>query len=90
MALPPPIVTAAGRTIYKNAKGRFISRAQYLQLRRRGPGGRFLSRQAYAAQQTVSSVASEIQAMMGPPIDGGSWVAKVQASFDRFRDLVDQ
>lgn len=80
------IVTAAGRTLYKNARGQFISRRQFELESRRGPGGRFLTRKAAARQQGVEQF---LRAQLGPPPAGKSWAQIAGKYPDRFIDYLE-
>jgi hypothetical protein len=80
------IVTRAGRKLYKNARGQFISKAKYELERRRGPGGRFLSRAGAARQRGVESY---LRAQLGPPPAGKSWQQIASKYPDRFVDYLE-
>ncbi len=80
------IVTRAGRTIYRNARGRFISKAKYELERRRGPGGRFLSRQGAKHQRGVESY---LRAQLGAPPAGKTWAQIAGKYPQRFIDYLE-
>lgn len=79
------ILTAAGRKLYKDAKGRFISKAKYELERRRGPGGRFLSKSAAGRQRGIESY---LRAKLGAPPAGKSWSQIASKYAERFADYL--
>ena len=79
------ILTRAGRKLYKDARGRFISRAKYELEKRRGPGGRFLSRTAARRQQGVESW---LRAQLGAPPAGKTWAQIAGKYPERFEDYL--
>ena len=81
------LVTKAGRTIYRSAKGRFISKAKYELERRRGPTGRFLT-SARATQQR--GVESYLRAQLGAPPAGKTWAQIAGKYPQRFIDYLDE
>jgi len=91
MAGPIALITKAGRTIYKNAAGKFISRVTFERERRRGPGGRFRSASEFMRQapaRTKEALLAERYG--GPPLGGGTWIGRAEASPDLFaQDLAD-
>ena len=80
------IVTRAGRTIYRSAKGRFISKAKYELERRRGPGGRFLSAGRATEQRGIESY---LRAQLGAPPAGKTWVQIAGKYPQRFIDYLE-
>ena len=80
------IVTAAGRKIYRNARGRFISRAKYELERRRGAGGRFVTK-ARATQNR--SMESFLRAQLGAPPAGKNWQQIAGKYPERFADFIE-
>ncbi len=79
------ITTIAGRKLYKDASGGFISRKKYELENRRGPGGRFLSREAAKRQQGVESF---LRAQLGAPPAGKTWQQIASKYPDRFTDYL--
>ncbi len=87
MAGPIALVTKAGRTVYKNARGRFISRATFERERRRGPGGRFRSVADFFRSADIRTKESLLaERFGGPPLGGGTWIGRAEASPDRFAE----
>ncbi len=87
MAGPVAIITRAGRTVYKNARGRFISRAAFERELRRGPGGRFRSASEFFRQSTDrAKEALLLERYGGPPLGGGTWVSRMRSSPDVFAE----
>lgn len=80
------IITAAGRKIYRNARGRFISKAKFELERRRGAGGRFVTK-ARAAQNR--SVESYLRAALGAPPAGKNWQQIAGKYPERFIDYLE-
>ncbi len=87
MAVPLAIVTRAGRTLYKNAKGRFISKAKYELERRRGPGGRFVTSARASKQRGIESY---LRAQLGAPPAGKSWAQIAGKYPQRFIDYLQE
>ena len=79
------ILTRAGRKIYKDAKGRFISRAKYELEQRRGPGGKFLSR---AKADRFRNIETALRAELGAPPAGKTWQQIAGKYPERFMDYV--
>lgn len=84
MALPVQLITKAGRRIFKDAKGRFISEAKFNLLNRRGPGGKFISTQAARARGTLQAQENRLRAQLGAPPRGQSWVQIANKYEERF------
>jgi len=80
------IVTRAGRKLYKNARGRFISKAKYELERRRGPAGRFLTKRAATRQRGVESF---LRAQLGAPPAGKTWQQIASKYPQRFIDFLE-
>ena len=86
MAAPvAAFLTKVGRKVYKDARGRFISKAKYELERRRGPGGRFLST---AGAQRQRGVESYLRAQLGAPPAGKSWAQIASKYPERFADYL--
>lgn len=81
------ILTRAGRKLYKDARGRFISRAKYELEQRRGPGGRFLSRAGATRQRGVESY---LRAQLGAPPAGKTWAQIASKYPERFIDYLQE
>ena len=85
MAFPTVIVTKAGRRIFKDSKGRFISEAKYNLLNRIDPStGRFISSQVARSRGSLQSQESRLRAQLGAPPRGKSWVSIANKYQDRF------
>lgn len=80
------ILTKAGRTLYKNARGQFISKSKYELERRRGPSGRFLSA---ANAERQRGVEQWLRAQLGAPPAGKTWAQIAGKYPDRFEDYLD-
>jgi len=80
------IITRTGRRIYKDARGRFISKAKYQLEQRRGPGGRFLSKTGAIRQQKVESW---LRAQLGAPPAGKTWAQIAGKYPQRFLDYLE-
>jgi Ni/Co efflux regulator RcnB len=81
------IVLRTGRKVFKDAAGRFISKAKYDLEQRRGPGGRFLSRAASTRQKGVESY---LRAQLGAPPAGKTWAQIAGKYPQRFIDYMDE
>lgn len=79
------ITTIAGRKLFKDAAGRFISRQKYELERRRGPRGRFLSRSAAKKQRGIENF---LRAQLGAPPAGKTWQQIAGKYPDRFIDYL--
>ena len=87
MALPTMVVRA-GRTIFRNASGRFISKAKFDLLRRIDPvSGRFLSTAAAASKREQEAW---LRNKLGRPPAGQNWVRIAAKYGARFGDLIDE
>jgi len=85
MAGPIALITKAGRTVYKNAQGRFINRATFERERRRGPGGKFRSATDFFRSATTRTKEALLaEKFGGPPLGGGTWIGRAEASPDKF------
>lgn len=80
------ILTRTGRTLYKDAKGQFISKRKYQLEMRRGPSGRFLSSANAARQQQVEQW---LRAQLGAPPAGKMWAQIAGKYPDRFTDYLE-
>lgn len=80
-------VTKAGRVWYQ-VKGKFTSKARFDLERRRGPGGRFGSKSEMFGRMDSRQLESYMQSTMGAPLGGGTWVAKIRKSSERFADIL--
>ena len=86
MAIPTAITTAAGRRIFKDARGRFISEAKYNLLNRRDPStGKFISAKRAAKRGSLQAQESRLRAQLGAPPRGRSWVSIANKYQERFR-----
>lgn len=81
------IPTAAGRILYKDARGRFISKAKYELEQRRGPSGRFVSKAAARRNQGVESY---LRAKLGAPPAGKNWLNIASKYPERFDDYLSE
>ena len=85
VALPSVIVTKAGRRIFKDAGGRFISEAKFNLLNRRDPStGKFISGAKAAKRGTLQAQESRLRAQLGAPPRGKSWVNIANKYQERF------
>ena len=88
MAVQQVLVNAArkkARKLYRDAKGKFISRAKYELNQRRGPGGRFISKAAAGRQRGVEQY---LRAQLGAPPAGKSWQQIAGKYPERFADYL--
>lgn len=88
MSVPVQILTRAGRTVYKDASGKFISRARYEFLNRRDPAtGRFISKAAAARRGTLQEQEARLRRQLGKPPRNWNWVQianKYSARFEAY------
>lgn len=88
-SIPVQILTKTGRTLYKDARGRFISRARFDFLNRRDPAtGRFLSKAAAARRGTLQEQEARLRRILGKPPKGWQWVQIANKYSDRFKDYL--
>ncbi len=80
------IVLRTGRKLYKNARGRFISRAKYELEKRRGPGGRFVTKSRATQNRGIESY---LRAQLGAPPSGKSWQQIAGKYPERFVDYLE-
>jgi len=87
------LITKTGRIVYKSVTGKFISRQTFERERRRGPGGKFRSKEEFFRSADTRSKERILQQRYGgPPLGqtGGTWIARAEASPDKFaQDLAD-
>ncbi len=89
MAFPTVIVTKAGRRIFKDAKGKFISEARYNLLNRIDPAtGRFISAARASQRGPLQSQESRLRSQLGAPPRGKTWVSIASRYEERFRGYV--
>ncbi len=79
------IVSRLGRRIFKDARGRFISKSRYDLERRRGPLGRFITAKAGTRQRGVESY---LRAQLGAPPAGKTWQQIASKYPQRFIDYL--
>lgn len=85
MALPQAILTKAGRTIFKDGRGRFISQAKYNLLNRIDPStGRFISAAKAAQRGSLSSQEARLRSQLGAPPRGHTWIKIANKYSERF------
>lgn len=85
MALPTMAVRA-GRTIFRNAQGRFINKAKFDLLRRIDPvSGRFISKSQAASKRAQEAW---LRNTLGRPPAGQNWVRIASKYGERFADLL--
>ena len=87
MALPQ-IIQAAGRTLYKDARGRWISKSKFELLSRKDPAtGRFLK----AGSQRLNTQRAEniLRTRLGAPPRGMNWVQIAAKYKERFADFLE-
>jgi len=80
------IVTRAGRKLYRDARGKFISKAKYELERRRGPSGRFLTKARAVRQRGVEEY---LRAQLGAPPAGKTWQQIASKYPQRFTDYLE-
>lgn len=87
MALPQIVRAVGGRLLYKDRRGRFISKAKYELLSRRDPAsGRFLPRGAPLLNtQRAENV---LRSKLGAPPRGLNWVQIAAKYKERFADFL--
>jgi len=84
MAIPTMIVRA-GRRIFRDAAGRFISEAKFNLLNRRDPGtGKFISAAKAAQRGTLQDQERRLRYRLGAPPRGKSWVELASKYTERF------
>ncbi len=89
MPLPQLIVTKTGRTLYKDAAGKWISKAKFDLLNRIDPRtGRFISAAQAARRGTLQSLESRLRSQLGAPPRGMNWVRIASKYPDRFADYL--
>lgn len=83
--LPTAILTKAGRKLFKDARGRFISEAKYNLLNRIDPAtGRFVSAATVARRGTLQSQEARLRNQLGAPPRGHNWVRIANKYPERF------
>lgn len=90
--MPNPLIGAtlkhgkkAARKVYRDARGRFISRAKYELERRRGPKGRFITKSAAERNRGVEGY---LRSKLGAPPAGKAWHQIAGKYPDRFMDYL--
>ena len=81
-----PIARKVARKVYRDARGRFVSKAKYELERRRGPGGRFLTKSRAAQNRSIETY---LRARLGAPPAGKSWHQIASKYPERFMDYVE-
>lgn len=79
------LVTRAGRRVYKDVRGRFISRAKYELEQRRGIGGRFVTKSRAAQNRGIEAA---LRAELGAPPAGKQWQQIAGKYPERFADYL--
>lgn len=78
-------LTSTGRRVFKDARGRFISKAKYELERRRGPGGRFISKARASKNRGIEAY---LRAQLGAPPAGKEWQQIAAKYPERFMDYL--
>ena len=81
-----PIARKAARKVYRDARGRFISRAKYELERRRLPSGRFGTSAQGALGRRMETY---LRAKLGAPPAGKNWYQIASKYPERFMDYVE-
>ena len=76
----------AARKVYRDARGRFISKAKYELEQRRGPGGRFITKKAAVRQRGVEAY---LRAQLGAPPAGKNWQQIASKYPEKFQDYLE-
>ena len=81
-----PIARKAARKVYRDARGRFISRAKYELERRRLPSGRFGTKAQGSLRRRMETY---LRAELGAPPAGKSWHQMASKYPERFEDYLE-
>lgn len=85
MSVPIQVITRAGRRVYKDASGRFISKARFDFLNRRDPStGRFISKAAADRRGTLQDQEARLRRQLGKPPRNWNWVQIANKYSNRF------
>ena len=80
------VLYTGGRLLFKDARGRFISRAKYELLQRKDPlTGRFMSA---AKSRLRPGAESQLRFQLGAPPAGKSWLQIAEKYSERFEDFL--
>lgn len=82
------MVTKAGRIVYKNSKGGFISKSTFLRELRRGANGKFGPKSSPGRTKSERQLEQFMKRHVGNPMGGGTWIARIRKSSDRFADMM--
>lgn len=86
MPAPVALLTKTGRRVFKDARGKFISKAKFELESRRGPGGRFLSKAGATRQRSMEQY---LRSVLGAPPAGKSWAQIAGKYPERFEDFLE-
>lgn len=79
---------ANGRTLYFSKTGRFISERQYNNELRRGPDGRYISKEAAARRLPPGKIEAALRKELGAPPAGKTWSQLAQRYTEKFADYL--
>lgn len=79
-------IVRQARKYYRDARGKFISKAKYELNQRRGPSGKFVSKAAATRQRGVESY---LRAQLGAPPAGKQWQVIAAKYPERFVDYLE-
>ena len=75
MSVPVQILTKTGKALYKDARGKFISKSRFDFLNRRDPAtGKFISKAAATRRGTLQQQESRMRRQLGKPPRNWNWV----------------
>lgn len=79
---------ANGRKLYFSKAGKFISERQYNNELRRGPDGRYISKEAAARRPPPAKVEAALRRELGAPPAGKTWSELAQRYTEKFADYL--
>ena len=83
------IARPLARKVYRDAKGRFISKAKYELNQRRDPAtGRFITKAAAARRPDPKIVEGKLRKELGAPPAGRTWTEIAARYTERFEDYL--
>jgi len=80
------LAARAARKVYRDARGRFTTRAKYELEKRRGPGGRFITKARATQNRSMESL---LRAQLGAPPAGKNWQQIAGKYPERFMDYLE-
>ncbi len=85
-----PVGAAVARKLYRDAAGRFISKAKYELNQRRNPAtGRFMPKSWVSSRLDPTKVENYLRAQLGAPPAGKNWSQIASKYPQRFADYLD-